>query len=353
MGSEQDNSGELRSPSYPKHLDLIIQELAQALYLQCRWLTGDTPSPTPTHPRRSMQLQKLQARQLWGQFSWEGCFWEPWAGWLLTECWTHYRASGQSIRTLMTQLWERMWFSCTATGGLLIGLPKSQPWGPQSMGGMGWDGGFPGSAHGTRAWLTPVEDRSDFKTVLSDRETPGRLSLVVLPRGWIITPSLCVTTASRKRTEDSSSYQSFAKARVGPFKIGGGGGGLHRKDSDLERECWGWVRRSDTGQEGWLDWNWCPAHVPDPWGNAMAALQAHWGEARPGQASVLMHWSLQALNWGVLKGSFQSRVAPCCENVCVCVCVCVCVRVHPHLKKKKRNQKHETKLKNQKISHNT
>lgn len=51
------------------------------------------------------------------------------------------------------------------------------------MGGMGWDGGFPGSAHKTRGWLTPVEDRSDFKTVLSDREIPGWLSLAVLPRG--------------------------------------------------------------------------------------------------------------------------------------------------------------------------
>jgi len=83
----------------------------------------------------------------------------------------------------MIQLWERTWFSCTATVGLLIGLPKSQPWGPQSMGGMGWDGGFPGSSRRTRAWLTPVEDRSDFKTVLSDREIPGWLSLAVLPRG--------------------------------------------------------------------------------------------------------------------------------------------------------------------------
>lgn len=66
---------------------------------------------------------------------------------------------------------------------LLIGLPKSQPWGSQNVGGMGQDGGFPGSAHKTRGWLTPVEDGSDYTCVLSDRETPGWLSLAMLPRG--------------------------------------------------------------------------------------------------------------------------------------------------------------------------
>ena len=152
-----------------------------------------------------------------------------------------------------------------------------------------------------------------------------------------------MTTAPRKRTEDSSSYHSFAKARVGPFKVGGGGVGCIGRTA-IWRESAG-VEPGGVTQARKDDWTETDAQ---PTSLTLVAMRwplfRHTGEG-PGLSTFALESAGPELRSP--QGILLEQSCTCCENVCVCVCV------HPHLKKKKRNQKHETKLKNQKISHNT
>ena len=88
----------------------------------------------------------------------------------------------------------------------------------------------------------------------------------------------------------------------------------------------------------------------------MAALQAHWGKARPGQTWLQYH-----LCTGVCSEELKSpqgcpsgaELHSAVKKACVCVCVCVCVCIHAHLKKKRereRNQKLKTKLRRSHIT---
>ena len=152
-----------------------------------------------------------------------------------------------------------------------------------------------------------------------------------------------MTTAPRKRTEDSSSYHSFAKARVGPFKVGGGGVGCIGRTA-IWRESAG-VEPGGVTQARKDDWTETDAQ---PTSLTLVAMRwplfRHTGEG-PGLSTFALESAGPELRSP--QGILLEQSCTCCENVCVCVCT------SSIKKKKKRNQKHETKLKNQKISHNT
>ena len=137
-----------------------------------------------------------------------------------------------------------------------------------------------------------------------------------------------MTTAPRKRTEDSRSYHSFAKARVGPFKVGGGGVGCIGRTA-IWRESAG-VEPGGVTQARKDDWT-----VTDAQPTSLTLVALRWPLFRhTGEGPGLSTFALESAGPELRspQGILLEQSCTCCENVCVCVCV------HPHLKKKKKKE---------------